>query len=123
MIVASFSDAATDAFAKHAPGIAIAAGTEATTEFYRRLHAGEPPQDDIGRYVALQVPARFGPVVVVDEGFVEAAHASGLAVHVWTIDDPGEMEHLVGLGVDGIISDKPSVLAGVLSRLGANWKV
>ncbi len=77
----------------------------------------------IERYVALQVPARFGPLVVVDESFVEAAHASGLAVHVWTVDDPGEMEHLVSLGVDGIISDKPSVLAGVLSRLGANWKL
>ena len=93
-----------------------------TTEFYRRVRAGEPAQDGIERYVALQVPARFGPLVVVDESFVAAAHASGLAVHVWTIDDPGEMEHLVGLGVDGIITDKPSVLAGVLSGLGSNWK-
>ena len=65
----------------------------------------------------------MGPVVVVDESFVEAAHSSGLAVHVWTIDDPDEMEQLVSLGVDGIISDKPSVLVGVLSRLGSNWKV
>ncbi len=123
VIVASFLDSATAAFARHAPRIGISAGTEATTEFYRRVHAGEPPQDDIGRYVALQVPARFGPVVVVDEQFVEVAHSCGLAVHVWTVDDPEEMEHLVGLGVDGIISDKPTVLAGVLSRLGANWKV
>jgi glycerophosphoryl diester phosphodiesterase len=123
VVVASFSDEATGEFAKHAPGTGVAAGTEATTEFYRRLRAGEPPQDDIGRYVALQVPARLGPVVVVDESFVEAAHSSGLAVHVWTIDDPDEMEQLVSLGVDGIISDKPSVLVGVLSRLGSNWKV
>ena len=43
-------------------------------------------------------------------------------MHVWTVDDPGEMEHLVGLGVDGIITDKPSVLAGVLSGSGSNWK-
>lgn len=123
VIVASFLDGATDAFTRHAPGIAVSAGTAATTEFYRRLQAGEPPQDDIGRFAALQVPARFGPLVVVDERFVEAAHSSGLAVHVWTIDDPAEMERLVGLGVDGIISDKPSVLASVLARLGANWKV
>ena len=123
VVVASFSDEATGKFAKYAPGTGIAAGTEATTEFYRRLRAGEAPQDGIERYVALQVPARFGPLVVVDESFVEAAHSSGLAVHVWTIDDPDEMEHLVSLGVDGIISDKPSVLEGVLSRLGSNWKV
>jgi len=123
VIVASFLDSATDSFARYAPGVGVSAGTEATTEFYRRLHAGRPPQDDIARYVALQVPARFGPVVVVDERFVEAAHSCGLAVHVWTIDDPGEMEHLVGLGVDGIMSDEPTVLAGVLSRLEANWEV
>jgi glycerophosphoryl diester phosphodiesterase len=122
VIVASFSDAATAAFATWAPEIGLAAGTEATTEFYRRLQAGEPPQDDIRRFVALQPPARFGPLTVVDERFVTAAHSSGLAVHVWTIDDPVEMEHLVGLGVDGIISDVPSVLAGVLGRLRANWK-
>ena len=100
----------------------IAAGTEATWEFYRRLQAGEPPQDDIGRYVALQPPARFGSLRVVDRRFVDAAHACGLAVHVWTIDDPEEMEISSASGVDGIISDKPSVLAAVLSRLGANWK-
>ena len=123
VIVASFSDAATARFARCAPGTGISAGTEATSEFYRRLHAGEPPQDDIGRYVALQVPARLGPVALLDERFVDVAHSSGLAVHVWTVDDPDEMEHLVSLGVDGIISDKPSVLAGVLGDLGANWKV
>ena len=123
VIVASFLDAATDAFTRFAPGVGISAGTQATTEFYRRFHAGEPPQDDIGRYVALQVPARLGSVVVVDRSFVEAAHSAGLAVHVWTVDDPEEMERLVGIGVDGIISDKPTVLAGVLHRLGANWRV
>jgi glycerophosphoryl diester phosphodiesterase len=122
VVVASFSDRAIEEFAKHAPGIAIVPGSDVTTEFYRRLQAGEPVPEGIGRYVALQVPARFGPLVVVDESFVGAAHASGLAVHVWTIDDPEEMEHLVSLGVDGIISDRPSVLAGVLSRLGVNWK-
>jgi len=122
VIVASFSDSATAEFAKWAPEVGIAAGTEATTEFYRRVQAGEPPQDDIGRYVALQPPSRLGALTVVDRRFVDAAHSCGLAVHVWTIDDPEEMEELVGLGVDGIISDKPSVLSALLGRLGANWK-
>jgi glycerophosphoryl diester phosphodiesterase len=123
VMVASFHDSATDAFKAFAPGIAVSAGTRTTTEFFKRLQAGEPPPDGIERFAALQVPARFGPVVVVDERFVRAAHASGLAVHVWTIDDPEEMENLVALGVDGIISDTPTVLAGVLDRLGASWEL
>jgi glycerophosphoryl diester phosphodiesterase len=122
VIVASFSDVATEAFSKFAPEVGLAAGTAATTEFYSRLKAGERPQDDIGRYVALQPPARLGPLTIVDEAFVDTAHSCGLAVHVWTIDDPAEMEYLVGLGIDGIISDKPSVLAAELDRLGASWE-
>ena len=123
VIVASFSDAAVAAFSSFAPGIAVAAGTDAATDFYHRLQAGAPPPEDIGRYVALQVPARFGALRVVDERFVEAAHSCGLAVHVWTVDDADEIANLVSLGVDGIISDKPSVLAGALGRLGVNWKL
>jgi glycerophosphoryl diester phosphodiesterase len=46
----------------------------------------------------------------------------GLAVHVWTIDEEDEMERLVGLGVDGVITDRPSVLAALLERRGATWQ-
>lgn len=121
VIVASFFDSAIEAFSSHAPGIAVAAGTDVTTAFYNSVRAGSSPPEGIGRYAALQVPPRFGSLTVVDGRFVDAAHDCGLAVHVWTVDDPAEMERLVGLGVDGIISDVPSVLAGELARLGAAW--
>ncbi len=63
-----------------------------------------------------QVPVRRGPVLIVDKRFVDGAHQHGLPVHVWTVDDPTEMERLLDLGVDGIMTDRPSVLAGVLAR-------
>jgi glycerophosphoryl diester phosphodiesterase len=67
--------------------------------------------------VALQVPLRSGPLRVVDEQFVAAAHRAGLKVHVWTIDEADEMNQLIDLGVDGIISDRIDVLKQVcLSR-------
>jgi glycerophosphoryl diester phosphodiesterase len=40
---------------------------------------------------------------------------------VWTIEEESEMESLCGLGVDGIITDRPTALVGVLERLGCAW--
>jgi glycerophosphoryl diester phosphodiesterase len=65
--------------------------------------------------VALQVPHAIGENVLVTQAFVEAAHQLDLAVHVWTIDDPVEMNELLALGVDGIMTDVPSVCAGVVA--------
>lgn len=69
-----------------------------------------------GRFpgACVQVPAQRGRVTIVDERFVRTAHRHGLAVHVWTIDDPAEMADLLDLGVDGIMTDRPGVLREVL---------
>ena len=69
---------------------------------------------------AAQVPVRHGPVPVTDQRFVDVAHCLGRAVHVWTIDDASTMEWLLDLGVDGIMTDRPSRLREVLQRR-AQW--
>ncbi|MHB8682003.1 MAG: glycerophosphodiester phosphodiesterase [Acidimicrobiales bacterium] len=116
VIVASFLDAATEAFSAVAPDVPTSAGTLATATFLRAVRAGEPPPPM--RHVALQAPARRGDLVIVDEPFVEAAHRAGLAVHVWTINDERAMGELLDLGVDGIISDLPTTLVGLLRARG-----
>ena len=68
--------------------------------------------------LAAQVPVRQGPLVVTTPAFVERAHASGIQVHVWTIDEPDEMRRLLDLGVDGIMTDRPAVLRQVLESRG-----
>ena len=119
VIVASFLDTATDNLSAYAPEFATSAGTLATADFYRAVQAGEEPP--AMRHVALQVPVAFGDITLVDARFVEVAHDQGLAVHVWTIEEESEMEALCGLGVDGIITDRPTALVGVLERLGSTW--
>lgn len=47
------------------------------------------------------------------------AHALGLAVVTWTVNEPARMEALLDLGVDGLITDYPDRLRDVLSRRGA----
>ncbi len=68
---------------------------------------------------AAQVPTRQGAIPIVDTRFVATAHAARLAVHVWTIDRAEEMDRLLDLGVDGIMTDRPSLLKEVLERRGA----
>lgn len=71
---------------------------------------------------AAQVATRHYGLPVVDRGFVQAAKRHGLHVHVWTIDQEAEMDRLLDLGVDGIMSGRPSLLKAVLQRRG-QWHV
>jgi glycerophosphoryl diester phosphodiesterase len=120
VIVASFNDTSTSAVRALAPEIATSAGTLGVAAFWRAVHAGEDPGPV--PYVALQVPVETAGVTVLDATLVEAAHRAGLAVHAWTIDDAGEMARLIDLGVDGLMSDLPSVAVQVIAAAGARWK-
>lgn len=65
-----------------------------------------------------QVPPRAYGIELVTRRFVRQAHAQGIAVHVWTIDDQQEMRRLIRLGVDGLMSDRPSLLKAVAIEEG-----
>src|SRR5919112_1079510 len=66
-------------------------------------------------YDALQVPLRHRGIPVVTPRFVRAAHARGVRVDAWTINQADEMRRLLDLGVDVIMTDRPGTLAEVLT--------
>jgi glycerophosphoryl diester phosphodiesterase len=74
-----------------------------------------------GRVAALQIPYRRGPLTIASRRLVRRAHAANLPVHVWTIDDPVEMETLLDRGVDGLMTDRTDILRAVLERRGL-WR-
>lgn len=49
---------------------------------------------------------------------VAAAHAAGLRVETWTVDEPAHLAHIVGIGVDGVITNHPDRLRAVLAAAG-----
>ncbi len=67
------------------------------------------PVTDVG-YSGYQVPEMAGATRVVSQRFVEYAHAAGLGVQVWTVDDPAAARRLLDWGVDALISDRPDEL-------------
>lgn len=67
-----------------------------------------------------QVPLRGYRVYLPDRGFVRAAHARGLKVHVWTVNDEATMRQLLDVGVDGIVSDETALLKRILQER-AQW--
>ena len=67
-------------------------------------------------YDALQVPLRHRGIPVVTPRFIRAAHARGVRVDAWTINQADEMRRLLDLGVDVIMTDRPGMLAEVLEN-------
>lgn len=112
-IVVSFLDHATELFKVHAPDVHTATGTAETAVFKTSTTEAAPGAPN-PRYQALQVPITFNGIEVVNEDFVVDAHSNGLAVHVWTINSRDEMCWLISIGVDGIMTDRPTVLEDVL---------
>lgn len=74
---------------------------------------GFAPKADI-----LQLPEYYLGVRIVTPRVIRAAHAVNIPVHVWTVDDPADMERLLDWGVDGIQSDRPDLLAALLVERG-----
>lgn len=113
-MVASFHDVALSRFAATGSPVPTSAGPERTAAFWEAVQRGEPGIA-LPQHLALQVPITYAGLTVVDAAFVAAAHARDLAVHVWTIDDARTMHWLLDLGVDGIVTDRPSVARRVFA--------
>jgi glycerophosphoryl diester phosphodiesterase len=62
-------------------------------------------------YAGYQVPERAEATRIVSPRFVRDAHAAGLGVQVWTVNTEPDAQRLIGWGVDGLITDRPDLLA------------
>lgn len=98
------------------PRLATSYGTRGVLNL--RLRSWGVPVTVRRSAVAAQVPEARSGVPVVDRRFVRTAHARGLQVHVWTVNEPERMHRLLDLGVDGIMTDHIDTLREVMEDRG-----
>ncbi len=120
--IASFSTARREATVKRlSQPVATSAGTREAAAYFAGGFARANLAGALRSVGALQVPSSVGPVRLLTERHVRAAHAAGKFVHVWTVNDPLRMAELLDLGVDGIVTDRADLLKDVLIARG-KWE-
>lgn len=115
VILASEHDATLARVRALAPEMATSFAYGEVVEFIQRVTTNQlsdyrPPGQ------VLQIPPQFQGIPLVTSQTVAAAHALECEMHVWTIDDPQEMDRLLDLSVDGIMSNFPDRLLEVVGR-------
>ncbi|WP_221088051.1 glycerophosphodiester phosphodiesterase [Deinococcus aquaedulcis] len=121
VIAASFSDEALNEFRRVCPEVITSMTERELRPLVLLSKVGLAALAPAPGRVA-QVPVRAAGLEVVTPGFVRAMHARGVAVQVWTINDPAEMRRLRDMGVDGIITDRPDLLKQVLAESAAGGR-
>jgi glycerophosphoryl diester phosphodiesterase len=115
VLVPSFRDSAMQEFRQACPEVATAASEGEVRDFVIRgflLLAGTITPE----YEAMQVPESRDGIPVVTKLFLWFAHKRNLQVHIWTINEPEEMERFINMGLDGIMTDRTDTLLEILGR-------
>ncbi|MEU4557004.1 glycerophosphodiester phosphodiesterase [Actinoplanes sp. NPDC023936] len=118
VLLASFSDRRLSRVrALAGPRVATSLGMGEVARLRIAATAGIPLRPPVSA-VAAQIPVRHRRIKVLTPRFLAYLHRVGLAVHIWTIDDPEMMNTLLDMGVDGIMTDRIDVLHDVYSARG-----
>lgn len=115
MLIASFHDARIQEFRTVCPEVATSASETEVRNlvimnllFLGRLYSAPAH--------AVQVPERQSGIEVLTPRFVNTAHHRNMKVDAWTINETVDMQRMLDLGVDGIITDYPDRLLQLLGR-------
>lgn len=93
-------------------GVCWAPGKKGVARLWLAAHGIGVPT----AFPAVQIPPRYKGVPLITNRFIRTARKRGVQVHVWTVNERDEMEALLDMGVDGIMTDRPSLLKQILVR-------
>ncbi|MDO5048762.1 MAG: glycerophosphodiester phosphodiesterase [Actinomycetaceae bacterium] len=123
VLIASFDSARLRRVRRYAPELQTSMGQMEVARLFLTTQTaiikrqGRVPLPKRG-IVAAQVPLNFGKIPLVTKRFVATAHRLGVAVHVWTLNEPEEIVTALDMGVDGIITDHPVLAKEIIEARG-----
>lgn len=118
VLLTAFSDARRRRLATMVPGVAASAGRASVL----RAHAASVTRNAplmrraVAGAHALQIPERVGRMRLLSPALVDTAHAAGLEVHVWTVNEEADMRRLLAFGIDGIVTDRADIALRVVEE-------
>lgn len=108
---AGYGRVSADAVRRALPSVATSASHhEVRLALYRSWLGFPVSRPPFGGY---QVPEHAGWIRIVSPRFIRHAHAAGLEVQVWTVDERADMERLLAWGADALITNRPDIAVGV----------
>lgn len=119
VLLTAFSDARRRRLAAMVPGVATSAGRASVLRARAASVTRNAPllRRAVAGAHALQIPERVGRMRLLSPGLIDTAHAAGIEVHVWTVNDEPDMRRLLALGVDGIVTDRADLALRVIAGI------
>lgn len=116
MVVASFRNEVMKHFARITAGkVLTSAPKKEAAEFVTASKSGlssvHHPPDKL-----LHLPAEYKGLPLATEEIIRDAHTQNIAVHYWTINKAEQMQQMISLGADGIVTDRPDILLKIISE-------
>ncbi|MBC7441387.1 MAG: glycerophosphodiester phosphodiesterase [Ramlibacter sp.] len=117
VLITSFSEDRRRRTVELLPGVATspAASVVARAFLAAELGLGASLRRSLPVFSAVQIPETVRFLRILTPRFVRAVHAAGVEVHVWTINEPAEMNRLLDLGIDGIVTDRCDLAVAVIA--------
>jgi glycerophosphoryl diester phosphodiesterase len=116
VLLVSFHDSEIKNFRQHCSEV-VTAGTPNEIRNFYILHRAFLANTYNSKTDAFQVPEHQDSLHIVTKRFINDAKRKNIQVHVWTVDEVVDMQRMVELGVNGIITDRPDRLMKLLGRV------
>eukprot|EP01133_Synstelium_polycarpum_P007984 gene7984-9379_t len=103
---------ATSACEKEATRFILLAHAGLARAYFRWFPAG------VESFEVFQIPPQSGPISLDNPRVIQAAHAFGKHVHYWVINNPAEIQRMLTLGIEGVITDRPDLAIKIFQQAG-----